>query len=231
VPWQTRAVQRTQLSRLPELAIRDVALLHELLDSTPIAHVALLDAQGSVLVVPTAFVRDHERLLIHGSTGSGWMRRLASGAEVSVAVTAVDGIIVARSTFESSYRYRSAVLFGRFASVDNGDKEATLDLIVDRLIPGRAAEVRRPHRRELSATSVLSMPITEWSLKVSQGWPDDPPEEVATDTWAGVVPMRTAYGTPMAAPDVRPGIPIPPSVRRLVDDVPPDVATPAPEPS
>jgi nitroimidazol reductase NimA-like FMN-containing flavoprotein (pyridoxamine 5'-phosphate oxidase superfamily) len=205
---------RTQLSRIPEKARTDLASLHALLDDAYLAHVGLV-ADGGPVVVPTACVRDGDRLLIHGSTGSRWMRALAAGADACVTVTALDGVVVARSAFESSFQYRSAVLFGRFDAVGDADKAVLLDRVVERLLPGRGAEVRPSTRRELAATLLLAMPITEWSLKVSDGWPEDEPDDVAGDAWAGVVPLGTVAGPPVSAPDLRPGIPVPPSVLAL----------------
>ena len=86
-------------------------------------------------------------------------------------------------------------------------------MITERLIPGRSAEIRRPRKQELAATLVLSLPITQWSLKISDGWPEDPDDDVAGEAWAGVVPQRTSYGAPLPAPDLRAGIDVPPSVR------------------
>jgi nitroimidazol reductase NimA-like FMN-containing flavoprotein (pyridoxamine 5'-phosphate oxidase superfamily) len=205
---------RTRISRLPERGRSDRAQLDALLDEVHVVHVGLV-VDGSPLVVPTAAARDGDRLLVHGSTGSAWMRRLAAGVESCVTVTALDAVVVARSGFESSFRYRSAVLFGRFEPVEGVDKDRALDVLVDALIPGRVAEVRRPTRRELSATLVLGMPIEEWSLKVSDEWPEDPQEDVEGPAWAGVVPVRTTYGDSIPAPDLRAGIPEPESVRTL----------------
>jgi nitroimidazol reductase NimA-like FMN-containing flavoprotein (pyridoxamine 5'-phosphate oxidase superfamily) len=207
-------MSRTEPTRHPERVTQDREALDRLLDEVPIAHVGLV-VDGSPVVVPTAQARDGDRLLVHGSTGSGWMRRLEAGADACVTVTALDALVVARSGFESSYRYRSAVIFGRFASVRGEDKEGALDILVDRLIPGRLSEVRPSRPRELAATMVLALPLEEWSLKVSTGWPDDDEEDVAGAAWAGVVPVRTAYGDPMPAPDLRPGVELPASVRRL----------------
>jgi nitroimidazol reductase NimA-like FMN-containing flavoprotein (pyridoxamine 5'-phosphate oxidase superfamily) len=139
----------------------------------------------------------------------------AAGAPVCVEVTSADAIIVARSAFESSLRYRSAVVFGVCGRLEGSDKEAALDVLTERLIPGRAAEVRRPTARELAATLVLALPLAEWSLKVSGGWPDDGEEDVADGAWAGVVPLTAGYGDASPAPDLRAGIGVPPSVRRL----------------
>ena len=206
---------RTQVTRLREKVRTDRAELDALLDATLLGHFGLVDAEGRPMVIPTAIVRDGDRVLLHGSTGSHWMRTLAGGAPTCLTVTALDGYVVARSAFESSLHYRSAVLFGSCARVPDDEVEAALDRITERLLPGRTAEVRRPQRKELEATLVLALPIEEWSLKVSDGWPDDPAEDVAGDAWGGVVPLVSGYGAPRAAPDLRDGIGVPASVLRL----------------
>jgi nitroimidazol reductase NimA-like FMN-containing flavoprotein (pyridoxamine 5'-phosphate oxidase superfamily) len=166
-------------------------------------------------VFPTAVVRDGDRVLTHGSTGSPWLRALAAGAPTSLAVTAMDGLVVARSAFESSIHYRSAVLFGTCRPLADAEKIRAMDLITEALIPGRVVELRRHTDKEIAATQVLALPIETWSLKVSDGWPEDPPEDVAGDTWAGVVPLAPRYGVPRPAPDLRPGIPVPASINSL----------------
>jgi uncharacterized protein len=201
-------------TRLPEKASTDRATLDRLLDSALVGHFGLVAGDGTPVVLPTAVIRDGDRVLAHGSTGSRWMRMLAGGAPTALAVTAYDGLIVARSAFESSIRYRSAVLFGRCSTVTD-DKERVLDLVTERLLPGRVAEIRRPSRAELAATLVLALPIEDWSLKVSDGWPEDEPEDVAGSAWAGVVPLRVSYDAPQPAPDLARGIEVPESVRAL----------------
>jgi nitroimidazol reductase NimA-like FMN-containing flavoprotein (pyridoxamine 5'-phosphate oxidase superfamily) len=203
-------------TRLPEKASSDRAALDALLDSTRVGHFAVVAEDGAPAVIPTMVVRDADRVLAHGSTGSRWMRRLASGVPTALAVTSYDGVVVARSAFESSIRYRSAVLFGRCTSVVE-DKQRFLDLVTEALIPGRSAEVRRPTKAELAATLVLALPIDDWSLKVSDGWPEDEEADVAGPAWAGVLPVRLAYDAPLEAPDLRTGIEVPPSVRALTD--------------
>jgi nitroimidazol reductase NimA-like FMN-containing flavoprotein (pyridoxamine 5'-phosphate oxidase superfamily) len=209
--------QRTRITRLREKGRSDRADLDALLDSTVVGHFGLTDPSGRPVVIPTAIVRDGDRVLAHGSTGSPWMRALAAGAPTCLAVTALDGLVIARSAFESSLHYRSAVLFGECVPVGADERETVLDLITEALLPGRAAELRRPTRRELEATLVLTLPITEWSLKVSDGWPDDPPEDVAGDAWAGVVPLTTTRGVPVPAPDLRDGVSLPPSLQSRKD--------------
>jgi nitroimidazol reductase NimA-like FMN-containing flavoprotein (pyridoxamine 5'-phosphate oxidase superfamily) len=200
--------------RLPEKASADRADLDALLDTARVGHFAVVGEDGSPAVIPTMVVRDGDRILAHGSTGSRWMRRLASGVPTSLGVTAFDGVVVARSAFESSIRYRSAVVFGRCTPVTE-DKERFLDLVTEALIPGRSAEVRRPTKAELAATLVLGLPLDDWSLKISAGWPEDEDDDVAGPAWAGVVPVHESYAAPVAAPDLRDGIDVPPSVRAL----------------
>jgi hypothetical protein len=207
--------ERTKITRLREKERTERADLDALLDSAVIGHFAVADPERGPVVVPTAVVRDGDRVLAHGSTGSRWMRSLAAGVPTCLAVTAWDGVVVARSAFESSLHYRSAVLFGRCTVLPDEEKAAALDLITEALIPGRTAEIRRPTRREIEATLVLALPIAEWSLKVSAGWPDDPPEDVEGAAWAGVVGLQRSYGPAVPAPDLRPDIDVPPSVRRL----------------
>jgi nitroimidazol reductase NimA-like FMN-containing flavoprotein (pyridoxamine 5'-phosphate oxidase superfamily) len=210
---------RTSITRIPEKGSADRAELDALLDTVHIGHFALIAEAGYPVVLPTAVVRAGDCVLAHGSTGSPWIRRLADGAVTSLAVTAFDGLVVARSAFESSMHYRSAVLFGRCTTVTEGpEKLAALDLITEALIPGRVAELRRPTKRELAATLVLSLAISQWSLKVSTAWPDDPAGDVAGPAWAGVVPARISYGPALAAPDLVAGIEEPASVRLLVSD-------------
>ena len=204
----------TRITRLPEKGLSDRAALDALLDEEYVGHVGVV-RDGHPVVIPTAIARDGDRLLLHGSTGSGWMRALADGADACVTVTRLDAVVVARSAFESSMHYRSAVLFGRCEALTGDDKERALDAIVDKLIPGRRAEVRPSTGKELAATLVLAMPIEQWSLKVSDGWPEDEPSDVEGDAWAGVVPLHLAPGTPRPAPDLRPGIEVPASVQAL----------------
>ena len=207
----------TTLTRMRDRAVTERPELDRLLDEVVLAHIAMVDDNGDPVVIPTAIARDGDRILVHGSTGSGWMRRAAAGRPVAVAVTDLNGIIVARSSFESSFRYRSAVLFGTFTRLSGPDVPHALDVITERFIPGRLAEIRGTRKRELAATMVLSMPIRDWSLKISGGWPTDAPEDIEGGAWAGVVPLQPRAGDPEPAPDLRSGIPVPASVHALTD--------------
>jgi nitroimidazol reductase NimA-like FMN-containing flavoprotein (pyridoxamine 5'-phosphate oxidase superfamily) len=205
-----------EVSRLREKQIRDRAQLDALLDSTPLVTIAFIRDDHPV-ALPIGFARIGDELVIHGSTGSPWLRELASGARASASVTTLDGIVLARSGFESSFRYRSAVLFGSFTAVDTAAKDRYLTAVLDSFIPGRSAELRGSTAKELAATIVLALPIgvDNWSLKVSGGWPDDTAEDIAAGGWAGVVPVAMTYGAPLRAPDCDPAIPVPPSVQAM----------------
>jgi len=165
-------------------------------------------------------VTDGPQLLLHGSSGSHWLRLLATGIPVALSVTAIDALVVARSAFESSMNYRSAVIFGSCAPVAGTptEKAAVLDLVTEGLIPGRVAELRPHSAKELAATLVLRLTVDEWTLKVSDGWPDDGPADVAGPAWAGILPLSTGFTKAIPTADLAPGIPQPESVRALVND-------------
>ncbi len=185
-----------------------------LLADTNIGHFAFVD-DGRPVVMPNAFAHTDDALILHGSTGSWWLRKLVTGIAVTASVMTVDGVVYARSAFESSMRYRSAILFGTCEPLEGDDKLSALDLVTDGLLPGRLPEVRAHNRKELAATLVLRMKIDEWTFKHSTEWPDDPDDDIASDTWAGVLPIVTSYGEPLTAPDLRAGIALSPSVERL----------------
>lgn len=206
----------TRVSRLREKQRTERAGLDALLDSTPLATVALI-RDSHPIVFPTGFARLGDDLVIHGSTGSPWLRALADGAPAAVSVTTLDGVVVARSGFESSFHYRSATLFGVFEQISDGEKNRYLEALTDAFIPGRVAELRASTGRELAASLALRMTIgaDNWSLKVSAGWPDDPESDIAAGAWAGVVPLTVEYGIPQRAPDCEPGTPVPASVQAM----------------
>ena len=205
---------RTDVRRVPANQVRDTAALEALLDAALVAHVAVVDpgAAGSQpYVVPLAFARDGDRLLVHGSTASRAFRALATGTPTCATVTVVDGLVVARSQFESSMRYRSAMLLGSFATLHNGDKERGLQVLASKLLPGLDG-ARLPSAKELRATTVLELMIEEWSLKVSGGHPEDDAGDLDRPVWAGVVPLQHTWGAPEPAPDLAPGLEVPPAV-------------------
>ncbi|MGL4744294.1 MAG: DUF1272 domain-containing protein [Dermatophilaceae bacterium] len=211
---RTQGVER--LTRHADRGVTDRAALDALLDEAVHGTLATV-VDGRPLTVPMLFARDGDRVLLHGSTGAGALRRVAAGAPAAFAVTLLDGIVVAHSTFESSANYRSAVLNGELGTLSAAEQERALQTLSDRLIPGRVGEVGASTRKELAATLAIALPITDgrWLLKTRTGGPT-PPEE-PTDAWCGVVPLRTIAGDPEPAGwSVESGTEVPASVRALV---------------
>ena len=202
---------RTRVRRLPEKQVHDRAALNALLDSALIGHAGVV-ADGQPFVLPVAIARDGDRVLCHGSTGSRLFRALAAGEPTCLTVTVVDGLVLARSQFESSMHYRSAVVLGRCEPLRGHAKRAGLEVLTEHLMPGRSADARPASRKELAATSLLALPLDEWSVKVGAGDPEDAPEDLALPVWAGVVPLEHRWGVPVAAPDLRAGLEVPPYV-------------------
>ena len=218
---------RTKLTRLPYRQVTDRTVLHAVLDAGIVAHVALTTDHGPV-VLPVGYAREGDRLLLHGSTGAGLLRDAADGAQLAVAVTLLDGLVYARSLFDSSMNYRSVVVFGRARRLHGEDKLAALRRLSDKLMPGRWDEVRPPTRRELAATLVLALPLDEASVKVSAGPPsDDEPVTDPDSVWAGELPLRTVAGDPVPAPDVPAGLAVPPSLGEAAAQVGRSAAFPA----
>jgi nitroimidazol reductase NimA-like FMN-containing flavoprotein (pyridoxamine 5'-phosphate oxidase superfamily) len=212
----SRLSERVSPSRLSErVQSADWAQVAALIAQVPVAHVGFVTENGQPFVIPIAAAVDGADVLLHGSTGSRWLRLIAEGIPVSAAITALDGMVIARSAFESSMHYRSAVLFGRCTVLDGPAKLAALDMLTEALIPGRVAEVRRPNAKDLAATLVLRLGVEDFSLKVSHDWPEDSETDVAGDAWAGVVALSQQSGDPQPAPDLTAGIDIPDSVRRF----------------
>ncbi|MUL64205.1 hypothetical protein BOO86_06995 [Mycobacterium sp. CBMA 234] len=180
------------------------AALEEFLDGQwwgvlNVGAVARRDGRVRPLAVPTLFVRHEDRILIHGSTGAGALGLNGKGSSVAFCVTAMDALVVAHSTFDSSVHYRSAVLYGDVQPASREDREALLERFSELLIPGRTAEVRAMLPKEIAATNVISLPIVDgdWVYKVNGGPVSEPDEE--TGAWAGIVPFSLAYGAPQRA--------------------------------
>jgi nitroimidazol reductase NimA-like FMN-containing flavoprotein (pyridoxamine 5'-phosphate oxidase superfamily) len=166
-------------------------------------------------VVPMAYGRDGERLLIHGSAASRLLDALVGGAPVCVTVTHLDGLVLARSGFSSSMNYRSVMVLGRAHEItEPEEKSRALDVIADHLAPGRAREQRPAEAKEVAATRVLELALEEVSAKVRTGPPQDLEKDVGLPVWAGVLPLVTVPGEPEPAPDLPDGVETPESVRR-----------------
>jgi len=213
---------RVRVRRGPQKGRYDRESIDAVLDRGLLAHVAFADGEDAVCI-PMLFARIGDRIYIHGSTRSRAARLLATGAPACVTVTIVRGLVLARSAFEHSANYESVMAFGRFAPVeDEAERLRALEAFTEKLLPGRWNEVRQPSAKELKATEVLAMEIGDTSAKVRDRPPDDDDSADADrETWAGVIPIVTSYGTPEPSPGLRPGISVSDSVRRLLTPDPP----------
>ncbi|MEU7764041.1 pyridoxamine 5'-phosphate oxidase family protein [Nocardia sp. NPDC049190] len=208
---------RSTPTRLRDRARADRADLDAVLDAGLVCHLGVL-LGGAPVVLPTAYGRDGDTLYLHGSTGAGNLRA-ASAAEVSVAVTLVDGVVYARSAMHFSMNYRCAVVLGRAVEVtDSYERIHGLRVVVEHAAPGAWSRVRSPSAKELAATMVLALDLTEASVKIRVGDPEDDPADIeAGGVWAGVLPVRQMWGAPVDSGDLAPGIAVPSDVLRRTE--------------
>jgi len=187
---------KTRVRRHPERASYDTAVVHAILDAAYVAHVGVI-VDGSPVVLPYACARVGDELVLHGSTKAGILSAVATGTPICATVTHLDGLVLARSAFESSMNYRSVVVQG-FARVvvDRDEKVRLLDAFVDRVLPGRRAQIRGMTDVELQVTQVVAVHLDAVSAKVRTGPPKEPKEDHQPDVWGGVIPLTLAHGNP-----------------------------------
>ena len=189
--------ERATVRRLPERGSYERALADAILDEGLVAHVGLAGEHGPV-VIPMLYARAGDRLLLHGSPASRLLRTAAAGVDVCVTVTLVDGLVLARSAFHHSMNYRSVVVFGTATRIDDLDeRRLALDVLVEAIVRGRTADARPANDKELRGTSVVSVPLSDFSVKVRAGGVVDEPEDYGLDVWAGVLPLAVAPGAPI----------------------------------
>ena len=201
MPDTFAVTDRNEVRRLPARATYDRETAYAILDEAFVCHIAFVGDDGHPVAIPTNFARDDERLLIHGSAASRMLRALGQGTPLCVTVTLVDGLVLAKSAFHHSVNYRSVVAFGQADAItDPDDKRRALDVIVEHIVPGRTADARAANDKELKATLVLAMPLTEVSVKQRTGGPLDDEEDLDLPAWAGVIEAVTQYRAPTDAP-------------------------------
>ena len=211
---QLKKTKRTKVVRGSKRASYDRDTIHAIIDEALVCHVAFI-VDGSPVVVPTNHWREGDHLYFHGSTASRRLRAMAEGAEVCVSVTLVDGLVLGRSAMHHSMNFRSVVVFGRAAPVEDPKRKmAALEALMERVAPGRWAEVRPPNDKEMQVTVVLAMPITEASAKIRSGPPVDDEEDYALPVWAGEVPLAETAGEPVPDPRLAPGTEVPAYLRK-----------------
>jgi nitroimidazol reductase NimA-like FMN-containing flavoprotein (pyridoxamine 5'-phosphate oxidase superfamily) len=200
---------RTRVVREPHRGAYDRETAYRILDEGFICHVGF-EFNGQPFVIPTSYGRFGDNLYIHGSAASRMLRTLDQGVPVCVTVTLLDGLVLARSVFNHSMNYRSVVVLGKATAVeDRAEKVEALRLLSEHILPGRWADSRQPDEKELKATTVLRLPITEFSAKVRVGPPIDDEEDYAFPTWAGVVPLAMVAQPGMPDDRCDPKVPVP----------------------
>ncbi len=205
----------TRFRRLREKGSKDFRLACGIIDAAKICHVGFA-VDGQPYVLPMAMARDDRILLIHGSIASRLMKSLDASLPCCVTITHLDGLVLARSAFNSSMHYRSVMVFGVARAVtDFARKERGLNLLTEHLLPGRLADIRPSTRKEINATMLLALPLDTFTVKIGNGPPDDPVKDLESRAWAGVVPLQIKAGKPVPAPDLAEGIPVPAYVRKL----------------
>jgi nitroimidazol reductase NimA-like FMN-containing flavoprotein (pyridoxamine 5'-phosphate oxidase superfamily) len=190
---------RTRVVREAQRAVYNRDAINQILDEAFLCHVGFA-VDGQSYVIPTSYGRDKERdvLYIHGSAASRMLRNLDQGVPVCITVTLLDGLVLARSVFNHSMNYRSVVILGTATLVDDpAEKLAALRALSDHILPNRWDDSRQPNEKELKATSVLRLPINEFSAKVRVGPPVDDEEDYAFPTWAGLIPLEINSGPPI----------------------------------
>jgi nitroimidazol reductase NimA-like FMN-containing flavoprotein (pyridoxamine 5'-phosphate oxidase superfamily) len=195
--------------REAERAVYDREAAYRILDEGFLCHVGFV-TDGQPFVIPTSYGRKDASLYIHGSAASRMLRQMKDGVPICVTVTLLDGLVLARSIFNHSMNYRSVVILGKATLVDDPkEKLEALRLLSEHILPGRWSDSRQPNERELKATSVLRLPIEEFSAKVRQGPVVDDEEDYSFPTWAGVVPLEVKTGEPIDDARLLPGQSVP----------------------
>jgi nitroimidazol reductase NimA-like FMN-containing flavoprotein (pyridoxamine 5'-phosphate oxidase superfamily) len=200
MPEMEMPTTRTRVVREPDRGVYDRETVYRILDGGFLCHVGFV-VDGQPFVIPTSYGRKDAHLYIHGSAASRMLRQMKDGVSVCVTVTLLDGLVLARSVFNHSMNYRSVVILGKAVLVDDpAEKLTALRVLSEHIIPGRWDDARQPNDRELKATSVLRVPIEEFSAKVRTGPPIDDEEDYSFPTWAGVVPLELKAGSPIGDP-------------------------------
>ena len=200
---------RTRVVREPQRAVYDRQTIYEILDEGFVCHVGfVIDRQP--FVIPTSYGRKDDVLYIHGSAASRMLRNAGKGIPICVTVTLLDGLVLARSIFNHSMNYRSVVVMGTAVAIeDREEKLAALRILSDHILPGRWNDARQPNDQELKATTVIRLPIEEFSAKVRQGMPIDDEVDYAFPTWAGIIPLNLVPAAPVGDTRLQTGTVVP----------------------
>ena len=203
------ATERTRVIREPQRGVYDRETIYKILDEGMVCHVGFA-ADAQPFVIPTLYARVGDAIYFHGSAASRMLRGAATGIPVCITVTLTDGLVLARSVFNHSMNYRSVVALGKATLVEApAEKVDALHAFTEKILPGRWEDARQPNEKELKATSILKLPLTEVSAKIRSGPVQDDEEDYALPVWAGIVPLHVQAGTPTRDERCDPAIPTP----------------------
>jgi uncharacterized protein len=201
--------ERTRVVREPHRGAYDRETIYKILDEGFVCHVGFV-TQGQPFVIPTLYARVGDAIYFHGSAASRMLRGAAASVPVCITVTLADGLVLARSIFNQSMNYRSVVALGKATLVDAAtEKREALHAFTERIVPGRWEDTRQPNEKELKATSILKLPLTEVSAKIRSGPVQDDEEDYALPVWAGIVPLHLQAEAPIRDERCDPTIPTP----------------------
>lgn len=204
---------KTKFGRLPDRGTTNRETIDAILDEGLVCHVAYI-IEDRPVVIPTLYARDGDDVLIHGSNTMGIAKAVRQGSPLSVAMTHIDGLVIARTGFHSSANYRSVVIHGEGEILEGDEHARALDVIVEALVPGRLDDIRPNTTSEVKQTSVIRLSLDESSAKVREGDPIDDEEDIGTGVWAGVLPLSQVAGEPIPSSDLEEGLDTPDYLRR-----------------
>jgi nitroimidazol reductase NimA-like FMN-containing flavoprotein (pyridoxamine 5'-phosphate oxidase superfamily) len=197
MPENVAMSDRTRVVREPQRAVYEREAIYKILDEGLVCHVGFT-ADGQTFVIPTMYARVQDAIYFHGSAASRMVRGVGNGLNVCITVTLADGLVLARSIFNHSMNYRSVVALGNATLIgDPEEKLQALRAFTERILPGRWKDARQPNEKELKATSILRLPLTEVSAKVREGGVEDDAEDYALQVWAGIIPLRMVADAPV----------------------------------
>ena len=204
------------IRRKPHRSVEEVERIYSILDEGYVAHVGFNDPEtGEATVIPLGYVRDGDRLLFHGSTGSRLFMALKAGVQVCATVTLLDALVSARSAFNSSMNYRSVMAFGKTQVLEESAKEEAMKALTEKLIPGLWEGGRAMTAKEFAQTMIVALPLDDVTAKQRTGGANDP-EDAALNIWAGQIPIITKFGEPITNEDAS-HMPVPENIKRFTD--------------
>lgn len=210
---ESNSHDKYHVKRHDDREVFDRDQVNALLDSEYVAHVGFVDNDvNEPFVIPMAFARDNDRILLHGSTGSRLMMKIAEGAQLCITVTKLNAIVVAKSAFNSSMNYESVMIFGKAKLLKDDEKMAAMTAITEVLVPGMSSYARELKPKEVAGTMIVEVPLEKYSAKSRTGGVLDEPEDKELPIWSGVIPLTTLRGTPITADDSA-GIAVPPHIK------------------